>query len=302
MIRIRKIKSVDEFHACEDVQKAVWNFEDREIIPVNELITIQRIGGAVLGAFEPADKDRPERLVGFCFGMPGRLDGRTFFSSRMLAVLPAQRGQDLGFKLKLAQRDFALAEGYDSVTWTFDPLQSINAYFNIEKLGARAHHYLVNLYGHSTSVLNRGLDTDRFLAHWEVGSTRVTQRVKGKTETPPLDTLFSGSGVSAPQDVTLVNETYLDDLGILVSGPSKLKFKSRYLLVEIPPSIQVIQTACPQVAQQWRYKTREIFQNAFKKRYQVIGFVTGNAPTRGGTVKAEVNRRRSFYLLEKAGK
>ncbi|MBI3268999.1 MAG: hypothetical protein HYZ53_08250 [Planctomycetes bacterium] len=299
MIRIRKIKTIAEFHACEDIQKAVWNFEDREIIPVNELITIQRIGGAVLGAFEPAGKGAGDRLIGFCFGMPGRLDGKTFLSSRMLAVLPAYRGMDVGFRLKKAQREFALDHGYDLVTWTFDPLQSVNAHFNIEKLGAVTHDYLVNVYGHSTSILNRGLDTDRFLAYWHVKTARVEDHLRSKSETPALDSLFGGSGVGHPEDVAQVNETFLDDLGILVSGPAKLKFATRWLLVEIPPSIQVIQTAHLPVAQQWRYKTREIFLAAFKKRYTVTGFITGNAPARGGTLNAEVSRRRSFYLLER---
>lgn len=300
-IRIRKVKTVDEFHGCEDVQKAVWNFEDREIIPVNELITIQRIGGVVLGAFDSGGKAKGERMVGFCFGMPGYLGKKSFLSSRMLAVLPTYRGQDIGLRLKMAQREFALEAGHDLVTWTFDPLQSVNAHFNIEKLGAVTHEYLVNLYGPSTSILNRGLDTDRFLAFWHIKSARVAAHLKGKTETPPLDALFSGSGVSeVPKDVCQVNETYLDDLGILMSGPALLKLRTRWLLVEIPPSIQVIQTAHAQVAQQWRQKTRKIFTTAFRKNYTVTGFISGNAPARGGMVNTDqVSRRRSFYLLER---
>ncbi|MFN7927632.1 MAG: hypothetical protein U0Y68_06745 [Blastocatellia bacterium] len=60
--------------------------------------------------------------------------------------------------------------GLPLMVWTFDPVQSRNAYLNIVKLGAVVRKYKVNYYGnYSTSTLHRGLDTDRLLARVVAG-------------------------------------------------------------------------------------------------------------------------------------
>ena len=60
--------------------------------------------------------------------------------SHMAGVLPEYRG-GLGYRLKLAQRERALAQGYDLIEWTFDPLQAMNAHFNFAKLGGVVEEY-----------------------------------------------------------------------------------------------------------------------------------------------------------------
>ncbi len=67
----------------------------------------------------------------------------------------------MGRRLKLRQRDDALARGIDLIEWTFDPLEIKNAYFNMERLGAIVRRYLRNQYGASSSPLHGGLPTDR---------------------------------------------------------------------------------------------------------------------------------------------
>ena len=73
------------------------------------------------------------------------------------------------------------------MVWTFDPLQSQNAYLNIVKLGGVVRQYKVSYYGnYSTSALHRGLDTDRLLVEWWVNSPRVNAiATAGKIENPP---------------------------------------------------------------------------------------------------------------------
>ena len=46
------------------------------------------------------------------------------------------RNSGLGRRIKLFQRDDALAHGYELMEWTFDPLEIKNSYFNLERLGA----------------------------------------------------------------------------------------------------------------------------------------------------------------------
>ncbi|MBI2922832.1 MAG: acetyltransferase [Planctomycetes bacterium] len=166
MLRIARARTVEDYAAIERLQKAVWKFEDREIIPRNELITIQRNGGLVLGAW-----DGP-KMAGFVFGFLGLEGRRLQHASRMLAVLDEYRNLGLGRRLKMAQRREVLKQRVGLMTWTFDPLQSRNAHFNIAVLGGTAREYLVDLYGPSSSVLNRGLPTDRLLLRWDLRRPR----------------------------------------------------------------------------------------------------------------------------------
>jgi len=85
----------------------------------------------------------------------------------------------VGVRLKLAQREEALARGVDLITWTFDPLQARNAQLNLRRLGARATEFLENLYGITSSALHYGLPTDRLLVRWELRSPRVEERLVG---------------------------------------------------------------------------------------------------------------------------
>jgi predicted GNAT superfamily acetyltransferase len=112
-------------------------------------------------------------MVGFAMSLPGYRDGKSYLHSHMLAVLPEYRNAGLGRKLKLAQRDDALARGFDLMEWTFDPLEIKNAHLNMVRLGAIARRYIPNFYGPSTSPLQGGLPTDRLVAEWWLGSARV---------------------------------------------------------------------------------------------------------------------------------
>ena len=54
----------------------------------------------------------------------------------MLGVRKEYWGRDLGYQLKVQQREQALRMGIRMIHWTFDPLQSKNAYLN--QLATRA--------------------------------------------------------------------------------------------------------------------------------------------------------------------
>jgi predicted GNAT superfamily acetyltransferase len=91
----------------------------------------------------------------------------------MLAVRKDHRNGGLGRRLKLLQREEALARGIELIEWTFDPLEIKNAYLNIEKLGAIARRYNINQYGITSSPLQGGLPSDRLIAEWWLKSKRV---------------------------------------------------------------------------------------------------------------------------------
>jgi predicted GNAT superfamily acetyltransferase len=98
----------------------------------------------------------------------------------MLGVLPQYHNAGIGRRLKLRQREDALARGIDLIEWTFDPLELKNAFLNIEKLGAIVRRYSENQYGVTASPLHGGLPTDRCVAEWWIASPRVLATLAGE--------------------------------------------------------------------------------------------------------------------------
>ncbi len=167
-IVIRTCTTPEEFKACVLLQKEVWQFADIDLVPVRLFVVADKIGGRVIGAFEG------DHLVGFVMAIPGSRTGHPYLHSHMLAVGESHRNLGLGRQLKLAQREDALARGFELIEWTFDPLEIKNAFLNIERLGAIARRYTINQYGVSSSPLQGGLPTDRLVAEWWLKSKRVT--------------------------------------------------------------------------------------------------------------------------------
>ena len=227
-IVIRQVETFAELRAVEEMQKEVWGVPDIDVVPLTHLIAAQAAGGVLLGAF-----DR-KTLVGFVYGFVAQEDGEIAHHSHMLAVKHAYRNFNLGYKLKLAQREAVLAQGINLITWTFDPLQSLNAYFNFTKLGVTADRYFVNFYGEEAASFLHQFGTDRFWVEWVLDSERVVRRVDKKDLAP-----------ETPGD---------------------------RLLVEIPGDINAIQQESPETAHEWRERTRRAFTQAIEAGYVVVDF------------------------------
>lgn len=169
---VRLCHGLDELNACVALQQEVWNFSDYDLIPLRLFVVSQKIGGQVIGAFDAGD------LVGFALSIPGARGGKAYLHSHMLAVRESHRNRGIGRRLKLFQREDALAHGFELIEWTFDPLEIKNAWLNIERLGAIARRYNLNQYGISSSPLQGGLPTDRLVAEWWLRSERVEALLK----------------------------------------------------------------------------------------------------------------------------
>jgi predicted GNAT superfamily acetyltransferase len=196
VVRIAKVKEMADFERCVEVQLAVWGYSDGDLIPKRVFIVAERIGGQVIGAF---DRDV---MVGFAMAFPGYRDGKAYLHSHMLAVLPEYRNGGLGRRLKLAQRDDALARGFDLMEWTFDPLEIKNAYLNIVRLGAIVRRYMHDFYGPSTSLLQGGLPTDRLVAEWWLKSSRVRRTLGEEAVSASAVTDPIVEQVAVPREVT----------------------------------------------------------------------------------------------------
>jgi len=171
-IVIRKCDQLDEMRACVALQKEVWNFSDADLVPLRMFVVAEKVGGQVIGAFADGE------MVGFALSVPGARGRHSYLHSHMLAVRKQHQNAGLGRRIKLFQREDALARGFELIEWTFDPLEIKNAYLNIEKLGAIARRYTVNQYGNTSSPLQGGLPTDRLVAEWWLKSKRVKALLK----------------------------------------------------------------------------------------------------------------------------
>jgi predicted GNAT superfamily acetyltransferase len=177
-IVIRKCAGIDEFQRCVALQREIWGEEALEVEPATLFVVAEETGGQVLGAFDG------ERLVGYTLAVVGFRDGTVFLHSHMTGVHGDYRDRGVGRALKLLQREEALGRGIRLIVWTFDPLETRNAHFNLNRLGAIARKYLPNLYGLTTSPLHLGLPTDRLWAEWQLDSGRVVAAVSDLAKEP----------------------------------------------------------------------------------------------------------------------
>ena len=175
-LQIHHLTTLEQFERCVVLQLEVWGYSDGDLIPRRVFLVAQRIGGQVLGAFDG------DAIVGFAMALPGYRNQYAYLHSHMLAVLPEYRNFGLGRSLKLAQRDDAIARGFDLMEWTYDPLEIKNAHLNIARLGAISRRYQPDFYGPSSSPLQGGLPTDRLYAEWWLNSPRVVNLLRGEAQ------------------------------------------------------------------------------------------------------------------------
>lgn len=278
-ISIRALHAWDELQAAEELQRRVWQMPDwRDAVPGNLLTAVGKSGGTVLGAFAADGK-----LVGLAFSFIG-LDthaepAKLKHHSHMVAVLPEFRSQGIGIQLKFKQREEALAQHIDLMTWTYDPLQALNANLNLVHLGAIARRYIVNAYGEMTDGLNAGVASDRFEVEWWLNAPRV----KGCAAGQALEFRWHDLARAGARQVFHVQ---IDPRGIPhIEHENELR--GERLLVEIPANVGAVKTASLGLAREWRVRTREMFQRAFAAGYAAIGFVFAN----------QEEHRRAAYVL-----
>ncbi len=277
---IRDVESDAEYHEIEDIQKQAWGFNDLDTVPAATLIATQHAGGIVLGAFEG------DRMIGFAYGFPSFEEGRTSIHSHMLAVRTEHRNFHAGFHLKLAQRERALEKGLDEITWTFDPLQTLNAHLNFAKLGVISKRYIVNFYGEATSSpLHTGFGTDRLWVRWLLKSDRVKQRISPnqrrhsttlKPGSAEADALIQSSLVRSED-----SRPELSEFTRVLSG--------NRCSIEIPSEINDLKAREPELGPAWREATRAAFSAALDAGLSVEEFAKIESP----------NGPRWFYSLSK---
>ena len=185
------------------MQRDVWEYSDLDVMPLRSYVFAHYSGGFTLGAFGASNK-----LLGLAHALAAFDEKlRPYYYSQMLAVEPRLQNAGVGVRLKLAQRDHALKTGVPLIRWTFDPLQSRNAYLNIVKLGGVVRRYCANYYGaNSSSIFHRGLDTDRLFIEWWVRSPRVADALEGVRRADKPEAV-----VEVPRDIGAIKRRDMDE-------------------------------------------------------------------------------------------
>jgi predicted GNAT superfamily acetyltransferase len=267
MVRIRQLKSLEEFRACERIQLEVWG----NLGVGSEVMSVTaKYGGAVIGALARG------RVVGFIYAFLARRHSRLIHWSHMMAVDPRHRDRGLGFRMKLAHRRLALGRGIRSICWTYDPLQSRNASLNIHRLGGVVDEYIENCYGRFPSRLEKGLPSDRFVVDWRIASSRVAGRLTDQ-----------GKASSSMASLPCANLTRTSERGLLENCELRLGLNAPRIAVRIPADTDAMRSKDLDLAERWRLETRRIFKMYFARGYRVQDFL----PT------DDSNRRGFCYIL-----
>jgi len=281
---IKPINTPLQIKQVAQVEAETWGLNPSDTVSDHVLTAIAYDGGVLLGAY---DRDQ---LIGFTLGWLGTTsqeDGIIAADylklvSHMTGVLDGYRDQRIGYNLKLAQREWALARGLDLVTWTYDPLESRNAYLNIHLLGCTSQTYYRDYYGEMSSQMNEGIASDRLRVDWWINSDRVRRCLSPspdqKIQAGSIELYFQGG-------VQLLNPTKLES-GCHLPGDQTISPSKTRLLVEIPADIQAIRQKDREMGVAWRRHTREIFESVFSAGYRVVDFIYNRGET-----------PQSYYLL-----
>lgn len=178
-IIIHECTTLEELGACVDLQRQVFQLPEIELSPVRHFVVTKNAGGFILGAYAEGE------LIGFVLSVPAFLRGERAFYSHMTAVRQDYQSYGVGARLKWSQRERALELGVKFVKWTYEPVKSRNAYFNLEKLGAVLTEYQHNFYGTDYAIAPEsgkqiGLQSDRLFAEWHLESPKVMAIAAGE--------------------------------------------------------------------------------------------------------------------------
>lgn len=280
-ITIQSLEKASELQGAIDLQKLYWGDDSEALVVMHMLLAIVRYGGHVLGAF--IDKE----LVGIVIGMLGTrshidqpaADNLLIMSKRMV-VLPDLRGKQIGYRLKLAQRDIAIRQNIPLVTWTFDPLLARNAHLNIRKLGCVSTMYEQDYFGETAN--NPTLSADRLVVDLWTESERVQSRLDNDF-VPYTHADYMKDGA------TLYNEAALDRNGLLVPVSVVDTVESDVVLLEIPSDFVGLDTIDHDIGLWWRDHMRQAFGMLMGWDYRVIDFVRTRI----------TERECAYYVLEK---
>ena len=255
-VTVREITELVELQDVVRLFSAIWGRDANPPMTVELLRAFSKAGNYVGGAFDETSEG--VRMVGACVGF-FHAPADDALHSHIAGVERGLNGRHVGFALKLHQRGWALRRGVSEIAWTFDPLVSRNAYFNIVKLGAQPDEYLPNFYGTMLDTINGADDSDRLLVRWRLGDPAVVAACVGRSASAVIaDEIAAGAVVA---------------LGIGADGaPEPGDLSGPTALVAVPRDIGTLRDADPALAQRWRVAVRESLTVLLADGGRISGF------------------------------
>jgi predicted GNAT superfamily acetyltransferase len=251
-VSVREVTELSDLADVVALYATIWGRSENPPMTLELLRAFTKAGNYVGGAFEG------DRLVGACVGF-FHAPAEDALHSHIAGVEPGLNGRHVGFALKLHQRAWAMLRGISEIAWTFDPLVSRNAYFNVVKLAACPGEYLTNFYGPMFDTINGTDESDRLLVRWRLRDPAVVAACAGRFERALVADEIAGGAVVAlgigPDDAP--------EPGPL-DGPTAL--------VAVPRDIAALRDADPALAQRWRVAVRSSLVALLADGGRITGF------------------------------
>ena len=254
-VSIRHLQGITEQGYARAIFDEVWPTEEGTQITANLLQAMVHNGAYVSGVFYDID------VIAAAFAFPG-IDSQAHLHlhSHMAAVKEKYRNRNIGSALKWHQRAWALENGYETVTWTFDPLVRRNARLNLVKLGVQVFEYFADFYGDLPDALNAGDPTDRVIARWDLLSERVVGAAKNlNLEMSPKE---------IPVALANANEKPVKH---------EVPESAETVAVYLPADIIQLRADNPARAWEWRIAVREELQPRLLSEWYIQGFTSDGA-------------------------
>lgn len=249
MTTLRELTAIKDLELLGDIEQTIWN---NHRLPIHQTLTAVKNGGIIIGAFEE------DKIIGFSYAFAGFKGGQTYLCSHMLGIEENYRSKGIGEHLKRKQLEIAIRKGYTEIRWTYDPLETLNAYLNLTKLKGICSVYTENAYGEMKDGLNKGLPSDRLEVQWHISSEHVT----------------------AVEDENYDNAVPLNEVGINNVIPActiihNEKLTAKIYSFEVPKDFQHVKAHNHDLALDWRMTTRNIFQGLFSAGYTAVHLIPG---------------------------
>lgn len=248
-VLVRPVTGLAELEVLDRLLGRIWQAEPAGPLLSTELLrALVKSGNYVAGAFDGST------MVGAAvafFGPPAERE----LHSHVTGVSAGAPGRGVGFALKQHQRAWALQRGIGTISWTFDPLVSRNAYFNLAKLAAVPTEYLPNFYGVMHDRINGDDDSDRLLLRWDLAAPAVVAACAGRPrrcERPPTAVLtLRRSATGAPVPGSPYGQT---------------------MVVAVPEDIEGLRRRDPGAARHWRVAVRDALTTLLADGARFAGF------------------------------
>jgi len=251
-VTVREVVDLDGMEQVVQLLAGLWGRDANPPVSLELLRAFTKAGNYVTAAYDDG------RVVGACVGF-FHAPSEEALHSHIAGVASGMAGRHVGFALKLHQRAWALLRGVPEIVWTFDPLVSRNAYFNLAKLGARPIEYLPNFYGEMVDAINGIGDSDRLLVRWSLTDPGVVSAVGGEFHRIDVSTeLAAGASVA---------------LGISAEGlPVPGHASGDVALIAVPRDIEEVRRRDPGLARSWRSAVRDSLSVLVAEGAEVCGF------------------------------